>query len=89
MSHLSTTAIGGDSSRRGSIMALAAILALAAVISLAGAGPVTAGQAVSNAPADVGTSGSSQLAVMVVGAGVIGVLLFGVRLLTSRRARRQ
>lgn len=48
-----------------------------------------ASQAVPAVPADVGVTDPSGLAVVVVGAGLIGVLLFGVRLLTSRRARRQ
>lgn len=37
---------------------------------------------------DAGVTDPSRLAVLVVGAGLIGVLLFGVRLVASRRSRR-
>lgn len=37
---------------------------------------------------DAGVADPSRLAVLVVGAGLIGVLLFGVRLVASRRSRR-
>lgn len=70
-------------------MALVTRLALSVIALLLVGPPAQAGQSLQNAPAVDGAVGDqAQLAFAVVAMSLAGLVLFGVRLVTSRRARR-